>query len=191
MRKLNLGCGFDKREGFINADNFAECAPDIHIDIEQTPWSLADNSFDYILMKHVLEHVGADFKTFASVLRELYRVIAPGGIIEIHVTHFRHDTWWSDPTHVRAFTPLTFRMMSKKQNDEWIAKRANYTMLAHVMQVDFEITEALQVYEPMWWQKVQAGELSQEQLRAMADQQWGVVKELQIKLKAVKAASAA
>ena len=40
---------------------------------------------------------------------------------------------WSDPTHVRAFTPLTFWMMSKKQNDEWIAKRANYTMLAHVM----------------------------------------------------------
>ena len=42
----------------------------------------------------------------------------------------------------------------------------------------------------MWWQKVQAGELSQEQLRAMADQQWGVVKELQVKLKAVKLAPA-
>ena len=53
---------------------------------------------------------------------------------------------------------------------------------------DFEITEALQVYEPQWWQKVQAGELSQDKLRAMADQQWGVVKELQVKLKAVKAA---
>ena len=140
MRKLNLGCGFDKREGFVNADNFAECEPDVHIDIEQTPWSLADNSFDYILMKHVLEHVGADFKTFACVMRELYRVTA------------------------------------------------NYTMLAHVMKVDFEITEALQVYEPQWWQKVQAGELSQDKLRAMADQQWGVVKELQVKLKAVKAA---
>jgi hypothetical protein len=78
-------------------------------------------------------------------------------------------------------------MMSKKQNDEWIAKRANYTMLAHVMQVDFEITEAVQVYDPLWSRKVQAGELSQDQLRAMADQQWGVVKELQIKLKAIKA----
>ena len=133
MRKLNLGCGFDKREGFVNADNFAECAPDIHIDIEQTPWPLEDNSFDFILMKHVLEHVGAEFKTFASVMRELYRVISSEGMIEIHVPHFRHDTWWSDPTHVRAFTPLTFWMMSKKQNDEWIAKRANYTMLAHVM----------------------------------------------------------
>lgn len=97
MRKLNLGCGFDKREGFMNADNFVECAPDVHIDIEQTPWPLADNSFDYILMKHVLEHVGADFHTFSRVMRELYRVISPEGMIEIHVPHFRHDTWWSDP----------------------------------------------------------------------------------------------
>ena len=77
--------------------------------------------------------------------------------------------------------------MSKKQNDEWIAKRANYTMLAHLMRVDFEIVEAVQVYDPLWVQKVQAGELNQTQLRAMADQQWGVVKELQIKIKAVKA----
>jgi len=186
MRKLNLGCGFDKREGFVNADHFPECAPDIQLDIELTPWPIEDNGFDYILMKHVLEHVGADFPAFSRVMRELHRVIAPEGIIEIHVPHFRHDTWWSDPTHVRAFTPLTFQMMSRKQNDEWIAKKANYTMLAYVMQVDFEIVEALQVYDPLWWQKVQAGELTQPQLRAMADQQWGVVKELQVKLKAVK-----
>ena len=59
-------------------------------------------------------------------------------------------------------------------------------MPTHVMQVDFEIVEALQVYDPLWWQKVQTGELTQDQLRAMADQQWGVVKVLQVKLKAVK-----
>jgi predicted SAM-dependent methyltransferase len=186
MRRLNLGCGFDKRDDFVNADNFIECSPDVLFDIETTPWPLADNSFDFILMKHVLEHVGADFKTFSCVMRELYRVASPNAIIEIHVPHFRHDTWWSDPTHVRAFTPLTFRMMSKRQNDEWIAKRANYTMLAHVMQVDFEIEQALQAYDPSWWSKVQSGELTQDQLRSMAEQQWGVVKELQVKLRVMK-----
>ena len=51
-------------------------------------------------------------------------------------------------------------------------------MLAYVMQVDFELAEAVQVYDPLWWQKVQAGELTQAQIRAAADQQWGVVKEL-------------
>ena len=29
MRKLNLGCGFDKREGFVNADSFEQCQPDV------------------------------------------------------------------------------------------------------------------------------------------------------------------
>lgn len=185
-RKLNLGCGFDKREGFVNADHFAACNPDVLLNMEQSPWPLEDNSFDYILLKHVLEHVGADFPTFSKVMQELYRVAAPGGILEIQVPHFKHDTWWSDPTHVRAFTPLTFRMMSRKQNDQWIASGANYTMLAHLMQVDFEIEQASQVYDPAWWAKVQGNELSNQQLRVLAEQQWGVVKELHFRLKVIK-----
>lgn len=186
MKRLNLGCGFDKRAGWDNADNFAECAPDLLFDIETTPWPIPDNAYDLILMKHVLEHVGQTFEEFAQIIRELYRVIAPGGTIEIHVPHYRHDTWWSDPTHVRAFTPLTFRMLSKQQNDQWIASKANYTMLAYLIGVDFEVNEAIQVYDSQWWQKVEQGQISKEQIRALADTQWGVVKELQVKLKAVK-----
>ena len=186
MRKLNLGCGFDKREGFVNADSFKDCQPDVLLNIEQTPWEFADNSFDLILMKHVLEHVGAQFETFKQVMQELYRVTAHNGIIEVHVPHFRHDTWWSDPTHVRAFTPLTFTMMSKKQNDEWIAKRANYTMLAYVMGVDFELVQAVQTYDPAWAVKVERGEISKDQLRGMANQQWGIIKELQVQIRANK-----
>ena len=53
-RKLNLGCGFDKRDGFVNADNFKECEPDVFMDLEQTPWPLENNGYDYVLLKHVL-----------------------------------------------------------------------------------------------------------------------------------------
>lgn len=186
LRKLNLGCGFDKRPGFVNADNFAECEPDVRLDIESPPWPFQDGEFDHILMKHVLEHVGADLSGFKRVMRELYRVLAHDGVLEIHVPHFRHDTWWSDPTHVRAFTPLTFRMMSRRQNDEWMAARANYTMLAYLLEVDFEMVEGLQVYDPAYAAKIASGEMSREAVRALADRQWGVVKELQVKLRAVK-----
>jgi hypothetical protein len=119
-------------------------------------------------------------------MQELYRVTAPNGIIEIHVPHYRHDTWWSDPTHVRAFTPLTFQMMSRKQNDEWIAKKANYTMLSYVMDVDFELVQALQAYDPVWAAKVDSGELTKDQIRVLANEHWGVVKELQVQIRAVK-----
>lgn len=186
MRKLNLGCGFDKRPDCVNADSFARCAPDVLFDMERTPWPLRDACFDTILLKHVLEHVGADFPTFARVMRELYRVAAPGGFIEIIVPHFRHDLWWSDPTHVRAFTPLTFQMMSRRQNDEWIAKRANCTMLAYVMDVDFEVVEAELVYDPRYKRRIEEGRLPLAKLQELAAQQWGVFVELQVKLKVVK-----
>ena len=186
MIKLNLGCGFDKREGFVNADSFPACNPDVLLNIEQFPWAFEDNSFDYVLMKHVLEHVGATFDSFKKVMQELYRVTAPNGIIEIHVPHYRHDTWWSDPTHVRAFTPLTFQMMSRKQNDEWIAKKSNYTMLSYVMEVDFELVQALQAYDPVWAAKVDSGELTKDQIRVLANEHWGVVKELQVQIRAIK-----
>jgi predicted SAM-dependent methyltransferase len=186
MRKLNLGCGFDKREGFVNTDSFPTCNPDVLLNIEQFPWTFEANSFDFILMKHVLEHVGATFDCFKQVMQELYRVTAPGGIIEIHVPHYRHDTWWSDPTHVRAFTHLTFQMMSRKQNDEWIAKKANYTMLSYVMDVDFELVQVRQVYDPHWASKEETGEITRDQLRTFAKEQWNVLQELQILIKAIK-----
>ena len=58
MNKLNLGCGFDYRPGWINADRFKECKPDVVVDINEPPWPFNDNEFDHILLKHVLEHVG-------------------------------------------------------------------------------------------------------------------------------------
>lgn len=186
MRKLNLGCGFDKRDGFVNADGFAACDPDVLMDIEVHPWPFEDNAFEYILMKHVLEHVGPTFDGFKAVMRDLHRVAAPGGVIDIHVPYFKHDSYWSDPTHVRAFTYTTFKMMSKKANDKWIAERANYTMLAYAMDVDFEILEAINVYDAKWLAKEQAGEISRDELKTAAAEKWGVVRELRFRLQAVK-----
>ena len=191
MNRLNLGCGFDKREGFINADSFTECSPDVLMNIESFPWPFEDDQFDYILMKHVLEHVGATFADFRLVMRELYRVLKPGGRLEIHVPDYRHATYWSDPTHVRPFTVMTFEMMSKKKNDVWIETRANYSMIAYALGVDFEVEIALQIYDSALLAKESAGQITRAQLREMAVTQWGVVQELQVTLTAIKPFSSA
>lgn len=184
--KLNLGCGFDKRDGWLNVDNFPECEPDRYLNIESTPWELPSDGFEEVLMKHVLEHVGADFATFGEILRELYRVLAPDGKLEIHVPHVRHDTFWSDPTHVRAFTPLTFRMLSKRQNLEWVANRANYSMIALMIGVDFEVEKVTEHFDPQWVRAIQAGTVTREQASAQATTSWNVARELQVTLRAVK-----
>ena len=184
--KLNLGCGFDRRDGWLNVDHFALCEPDQLLDIEATPWDLPTDGFEHVLMKHVLEHVGASFPVFAAVMQELYRVTAPGGLVEIHVPHLRHDTFWTDPTHVRAFTAETFHMLSKRVNRQWVEQRANYTMLALTLDVDFEVEAVVQVYDEQWSQRLRAGEVTHEQVLEIARHRWNVAKELQVKLRAVK-----
>ena len=54
--KLNLGCGNNKYDGFLNVDKFGE--PDIKWDLEKFPWPWEDNSVDEIRIIHVLEHLG-------------------------------------------------------------------------------------------------------------------------------------
>jgi len=77
-------------------------------------------------------------------------------------------------------------MMSKRQNHEWMASGGNYTMLAAIMNVDFGIEEALQVYDALWQQRIDSGELAREQVRMEAQRLWNVSRELQFRLRAVK-----
>lgn len=54
--KLNLGCGYDKREGYLNVDIDPACAPDILIrdgDYSRIP----RRRFEEVLAKDVLEHI--------------------------------------------------------------------------------------------------------------------------------------
>jgi|GEM_PF-1906114 len=36
--KLNIGCGFNKIDGYVNVDAFPDCSPDVLWDLETTPW---------------------------------------------------------------------------------------------------------------------------------------------------------
>ena len=59
-------------------------------DIHNLPF--ADESFDKILMSEVLEHLSDDRRA----LRELYRILRPGGILAISVPHADYPFLW-DP----------------------------------------------------------------------------------------------
>jgi hypothetical protein len=64
--------------------------------------------------------------------------------------------------------------------------RANYTMLAFLMQVDFEVESVIQNYDPQWQARLEAGEITREALREKANESWNVARELQVRLRAVK-----
>lgn len=187
--KLNIGCGFRKLDGFTNVDFFEECAPDILMNLEETPWPFETGSVSEIVAIHVLEHLGERRETFYNIVKEIYRVLQHDGIFRLAVPHYMHRSYYSDPTHVRTFTSGTFEMLSKKKNRDWIQRNVNVTMLALMLDVDFEIADLSYTYDPEWVEKLNKGEISNTELREAATQKWGVVQELKVEMRARKAAA--
>lgn len=184
--KLNIGCGFNKLDGYLNVDGFPDCAPDLVWDLEKTPWPFEDDSVDEIYANHVLEHLGQATQTFFAIVKEIYRVVRHDGEVRIAVPHPLHNSFMTDPTHVRRFTADTFVMLSRTRNLDWAQRRVNVTMLALMLDVNFEPVEITHVYDRQWLAKRASGEVTSEQLRELAKSQFGVVHEIKARLRVDK-----
>jgi predicted SAM-dependent methyltransferase len=141
---------------------------------------------DEMVAHHVLEHLGQETKVFFAIIQEFYRLMRHDGLIQITVPHPNHPTFQTDPTHVRAFTYGTFEMMNRAKNLDWAARSINTTMLALMLDINFEIVSAHQRYDERWQKKIASGELTLDQVREAANAQLGVVREIKITLRADK-----
>ncbi len=83
-RKLNLGCGEDFKEGYVNVDFHSHVSIDVQHDLNSFPYPFEAASFDHILASHVLEHLDRPF----VVMKELHRILKPGGTLIVKVPHF-------------------------------------------------------------------------------------------------------
>lgn len=94
--KLDIGCGKNKKAGFIGVDVRAFDGVDTVADLRQ-PWPWADGSVEEVNCSHFLEHLTAQERIhFAN---ELFRVLKVGGKAVITTPHFGSVRAYGDLTH--------------------------------------------------------------------------------------------
>lgn len=94
--KLDIGCGPNKKAGFIGVDNIAFSGVDVVTDLkDKWPWD--DSTVEEAHTSHCLEH----FTSLERVhfLNELYRVLKPGCKATVITPHWSSCRAYGDPTH--------------------------------------------------------------------------------------------
>lgn len=100
-RRLNVGCGHLSKPGFVNLDIAKVDGVDVVGSVLALPF--ATGSMDLVECQDVLEHVDV-----TAAMREVHRVLRPGGVAVIQAVHFTSRDFPADPTHVRSFSNRTF-----------------------------------------------------------------------------------
>lgn len=129
--KLDLGCGKNKKEGFIGVDCIKFDGVDEVVDLTK-PWPWADNSVEEVNCSHTMEHFTAEERI--HVVNELYRVLQPKAKALIIVPHWCSNRAYGDLTHKwPPVSEMWFYYLSK----EWRAVNAPHN---DFYTCDFDVT---------------------------------------------------
>ena len=88
-KKLNLGCGAKRIEGYVNCDIYPAKGVDEVFDIKEIPYK--DNSISEISSEHAIEHLS--FADAKQALQEWFRVLEPNGVLELYLPDLEMCCW--------------------------------------------------------------------------------------------------
>ncbi|CAB4132877.1 hypothetical protein UFOVP250_3 [uncultured Caudovirales phage] len=160
-KSINLGCGFNKLNGYLNVDCSELCQPDEIVNLEQFPWPYKDNEFSHIVAKDILEHLRGDF---CQYIKELYRISDNGAVWEIQFPHPRSDHAFDDPTHVRFLSEKTFKLFDRMEVKRLVESKHSESYLAFEHDVDINVVETKYDFNEYWINKVKDGEMTDAEL---------------------------
>lgn len=127
---LDLGCGVNKKAGFMGVDALALPGVDFVHDLRLTPWPWENDSVDEANCSHFLEHLtNLDGKwERVRFFNELYRVMKPGAKCSLIVPHWASVRFYGDPTHKEPWSEMGFYYLNKS----WRATNAPHTDATNV-----------------------------------------------------------
>lgn len=107
-RILDIGCGANKVAGAIGMDINPKTAADVIHDLDDLPYPFADDSFDEIIGRHVIEHVTNPL----AVMCELHRITRSGGVVKLVAPHWTNPDFATDLTHRNHLNSYSFRNLT-------------------------------------------------------------------------------
>ena len=103
---LDLGCGIHKTINCIGIDKIETHCTDYVHDIEKKGIPFSSSTVDGIFMLDVIEHLHA----WVFVFNDIYRVLKPDGIVEIHYPVGFSAEYRNHAMHVKPWWPDMFRI---------------------------------------------------------------------------------
>jgi hypothetical protein len=136
--KLNLGSGFQRLEGFVSVDVSEHFQPDVVVDLAREVWPWPEHSVSEAAFHFSLEQIPRAIEELRHVIRELYRVCAPGAKVSIHTIHPRHDEFVMNPLCRMPISPEFLQLLSIDMNLQRIGQGQTHSNLALEWQVNFK-----------------------------------------------------
>jgi SAM-dependent methyltransferase len=101
---LDVGAGGYRRAPHVKTMDIREMDhTDVVHNANMIPWPFEDNSFDYVILSNVLEHVN----DIPAVLDEIRRISKSGARIRCICPHFTNPCSYVDVTHTHALSVLS------------------------------------------------------------------------------------
>ena len=114
--KLNLCCGREIKEGYINVDMFKHDGVDVVWDLNVLPLPFKDNSIEEVLCFHGLEHLVNPY----PLVLDIHRVLEPGGLF-----HCKLPTNCYSLNHLRSnHTSNYFSVVASNTNEPSLETKA-------------------------------------------------------------------
>ncbi|MEJ2194454.1 MAG: methyltransferase domain-containing protein [Ignavibacteriaceae bacterium] len=163
MNRLNLGCGNDIKDGYINLDVVDYGGNRIH-DLNSFPYPFEDSFFDEVFASHILEHLN----NFHEYITEIYRILKPDGVLIVYAPFFLNTKYFGEPDHKIPFSIRTFDnyeyIGNKKLKfyEKWKLKHRTNFITSH-----FPVLKWLDFFvnlEPVIYERFLAGLFSPEEV---------------------------
>jgi SAM-dependent methyltransferase len=147
-KRLNLGCGSDYREGYVNVDSpRAVTRHDLSVDLRKRPWPWPDNSVDEILMRDSLEHLpDAD-----ENMLEIHRILKPGGLFHGCVPYAFSDGAVQALEHKSLFTEKSWDYLCGVSGYDAFGKPLFKDLNVKLFTVGNTPKTKLRNLLPLWW----------------------------------------